>query len=158
MNTLLNVLIAVLPVAAAATVGNLATMPKIGTWYVGLAKPSFNPPNWVFGPVWGLLYAIMAYAFFRVLGAQPGTWTVAAISLFLMQITLNASWSMAFFARESPRSGLFVIFPLWLGILLTAFAFWQIDRWASVLLWPYLAWVSFAVLLNREIARLNPSR
>ena len=158
MNTLLSALIAVLPVAAAATLGNLATMPKIGTWYAGLAKPSFNPPNWVFGPVWGLLYAMMAYAFFRVVDGQPGPWTVAAIFLFLMQITLNAGWSLAFFAGESPRSGLLVIFPLWLGILLTAFAFWQIDRWASMLLWPYLAWVSFAVLLNREIARLNPQQ
>jgi len=112
----------------------------------------------VFGPVWRLLYAMMAYAFLRVVDGQPGTWTVAAIFLLLMQITLNAGWSLAFFAGESLRSGLLIIFPLWLIILLTAFAFWQIDRWASMLLWPYLAWVSFAVLLNREIARLNPQQ
>lgn len=155
MNSLRLVLIAIAPVAAAAIVGNLATMPKIGTWYAGLTKPSFNPPNWVFGPVWGLLYAMMAYAFFRVLAGPPSPWTAAAIILFLIQIALNASWSVAFFAAESPRAGLLVIVMLWTGILLTICAFWQVDRWASMLLWPYLAWVSFAALLNLEIARLN---
>ena len=156
MNSLRLALIAIAPVAAAAIVGNLATMPKIATWYAGLMKPSFNPPNWVFGPVWGILYATMAYAFFRVLAGQPSPWTGAAVLLFLVQITLNASWSLAFFAAESPRAGLLVIFMLWIGILLTTWTFWQIDRWASILLWPYLAWVSFAALLNLEIARLNP--
>lgn len=148
---------ATIPVLLAAVLGNRATMPKIRTWYAGLAKPSFNPPNWVFGPVWGLLYAMMAYAFFRVLVAAPGPWTATAAVLFLVQIALNAGWSFAFFAGESPKAGLLVMVPLWIGIALTAVAFWQIDRWAAMLLWPYLAWVSFALLLNREIARLNPS-
>ena len=100
---------------------------------------------------------MMAYAFFRVLVATPGPWTATAMVLFLIQIALNTAWSFAFFAGESPKAGLLVIAPLWIGIALTAMAFWQIDRWAGMLLWPYLAWVSFALLLNREIARLNPS-
>ena len=156
MNTLPAAVIAIVPVALAAVLGNLATMPKIGTWYAGLAKPWFNPPNAVFGPVWSLLYAMMAYSFFRILTATPGPWTATAIALFLLQIALNAAWSFAFFAGESPKGGLLVIVALWCGIVLTAFAFWQIDRPASVLLWPYLAWVSFAAVLNRAIATLNP--
>ena len=72
MNTLPAAVIAVVPVAFAAVLGNFATMPKIGTWYAGLAKPWFNPPNTVFGPVWSLLYAMMAYSFFRILTATPG--------------------------------------------------------------------------------------
>jgi tryptophan-rich sensory protein len=131
-------------------------MPKVRTWYAYLAKPPFNPPNWVFGPVWGLLYAMMAYAFFRVLVAAPGPWTMTATVLFLTQIALNAGWSFAFFAGESPKAGLLVIVSLWFGIALATLAFWQIDRWASMLLWPYLGWVSFALFLNREIVRLNP--
>ena len=156
MNTLPAAVIAIVPVALAAILGNLATMPKIGTWYAGLAKPWFNPPNAVFGPVWSLLYAMMAYSFFRILTPTPGPWTATAIALFLLQIALNAGWSFAFFAGESPKGGLLVIVALWCGIVLTAFAFWQIDRPASLLLWPYLAWVSFAAVLNRAIATLNP--
>ena len=156
MNTLPAAFIAIVPVALAAILGNLATMPKIGTWYAGLTKPWFNPPNTVFGPVWLLLYAIMAFSFFRVLTAAPGPWTATAIALFLLQIALNASWSFAFFAGESPKGGMLVIVALWCGIVLTAFAFWQIDRTASLLLLPYLAWVSFAAVLNRSITALNP--
>ena len=156
MNTLPAAVIAIVPVALAAILGNLATMPKIATWYAGLAKPWFNPPNAVFGPVWSLLFAMMAYYFFRILAATPGPWTATAIALFLLQIALNAGWSFAFFAGESPKGGLLVIVALWCGIVLTAFAFWQIDRTASVLLLPYLAWVSFAAVLNRSIAALNP--
>jgi len=157
MTDITALVIATTPVLLAAVLGNRATMPKIRTWYSGLAKPAFNPPNWVFGPVWALLYAMMAYAFFRVLVVAPGPWTATATVLFLIQIALNAGWSFAFFAGESPKAGLLLIVPLCFGIALTALAFWQIDLWASLLLLPYLAWVSFALLLNREIARLNPS-
>lgn len=156
MNIQLAAVIALLPVAAAALLGNIATRPNIPTWYAALAKPFFNPPNWIFAPVWTLLYAMMAYAFFRVLVATPNAWSGRAIVLFLVQIALNAAWSWVFFAGHSPRGGLAVIAALWLGIAFTAFAFWQIDKWASMLMLPYLAWVTFAAVLNLEIARLNP--
>ena len=157
-NVVLAIIIAVVPVAVAAVVGNLATMPNIPTWYATLAKPFFNPPDWIFGPVWTLLYAMMAYALYRVLTAAEHRWLAPAVMLFLIQIALNAAWSWVFFAGHNPRGGLLTIIALWLAIALTAFCFWQIDHVASALLWPYLAWVTFATVLNIEIVRLNPSR
>lgn len=152
--TLLLVIAAAAPVAAAAIAGNLATVPNIPTWYVHLAKPSFNPPNWVFAPAWTTLYLMMAYAFYRVL-SSGSDWMSFAVAIFLIQIALNAAWSWVFFSFHSPRGGLVVIAALWLAIILTIVAFWQIDRTASVLLAPYLVWVSFAAALNWEIDRLN---
>lgn len=152
--TLLLVLTATAPVAAAAIAGNLATVPNIPTWYVHLAKPSFNPPNWIFAPVWTTLYLMMAYAFYRVLNSGSD-WMSFGVAIFLIQIALNAAWSWVFFSFHSPRGGLVVIAALWLAIILTLVAFWQIDRTASMLLAPYLVWVSFAAALNWEIDRLN---
>jgi tryptophan-rich sensory protein len=152
--TLLLVIAAAAPVAAAAIASSLATVPNIPTWYVHLAKPSFNPPNWVFAPVWTTLYLMMAYAFFRVLSSSSD-WMSFAVAIFLVQIALNAVWSWVFFSFHSPRDGLVIIAALWLAIILTIVAFWHIDRTASVLLAPYLVWVSFAAALNWEIDRLN---
>ncbi|MER8822617.1 tryptophan-rich sensory protein [Mesorhizobium sp. M0991] len=153
-STLLLILAAIVPVAAAAIAGNLATIPNVPTWYAHLTKPSFNPPNSVFAPVWTTLYLMMAYAFYRVLKANAD-WISFAVAIFLIQITLNAAWSWVFFSFHSPRGGLVVITLLWLAIVLTILAFWQIDPTASMLLWPYLLWVSFAAALNWEIDRLN---
>jgi tryptophan-rich sensory protein len=153
-STLLLTAAAIAPVAAAAIAGNLATIPNIPGWYAQLAKPSFNPPNWVFAPVWTTLYVMMAYAFYRVLGVSSD-WISFAVAIFLIQIALNAAWSWVFFSLRSPRGGLAIIALLWLAIVLTIVAFWQIDRTASILLWPYLLWVSFAATLNWEIERLN---
>ncbi|CAH2395979.1 TspO/MBR family protein [Mesorhizobium ventifaucium] len=153
-STLLLILAAIVPVAAAAIAGNLATIPNVPTWYAHLTKPSFNPPNWVFAPVWTTLYLMMAYAFYRVLKANAD-WISFAVAIFLIQITLNAAWSWVFFSFHSPRGGLVVITLLWLAIVLTILAFWQIDPTASMLLWTYLLWVSFAAALNWEIDRLN---
>lgn len=149
-------LISGLVVVAAATIGNLATMPAIPTWYAGLVKPSFNPPNWLFGPVWGLLYAMMAVAFWRVLRKPPAVeGRSAAIAAFLVQMALNALWSVAFFGAKSPSLGLLVIAALWLAIAATIALFRRVDRAAATLLLPYIAWVSFAALLNGAIWRLN---
>ena len=149
-------LISGLVVVAAATIGNLATMPAIPTWYAGLVKPSFNPPNWLFGPVWGLLYAMMAVAFWRVLRKPPAVeGRTAAIAAFLVPMALNALWSVAFFGAKSPSLGLLVIAALWLAIAATIALFRRVDRAAATLLLPYIAWVSFAALLNGAIWRLN---
>lgn len=154
------IFLAIAPVALAAALGNIATIPNIDSWYAGLAKPDFNPPNAVFAPVWTVLYILMATAFFRVLAApaqpgktQPGK--TGAIALFLGQCALNAGWSWAFFAAQSPAAGLAVIALLFAAIVATIVAFARIDRFAAALLLPYLAWVSFAGLLNFEVWRLN---
>jgi tryptophan-rich sensory protein len=151
--SLLNVIAAVLPVVATAIIGNLVTLPNIPTWYAHLAKPPFNPPNWIFAPAWTMLYILMAAAFFRLL-QTPGVRT-AAIVLFLVQLVLNAAWSWVFFSQRSPSGALVVIALLWIAIAATILTFWQVDGIASALLWPYLAWVSFAAVLNWEIYRLN---
>jgi benzodiazapine receptor len=156
MRPALALLLAVGPVVAAAALGNIATIPNIPTWYAGLVKPSFNPPNWIFGPVWTTLYVMMAYAFYRVLRAPAAaTARRAAVIAFLVQIALNAGWSWAFFAAHSPLGGLLVIGPLLVAIAATIVAFRRVDAGAAWLLAPYLAWVSFASVLNAAVWRLN---
>lgn len=154
MRTARNAIIAIAPVLAAGVLGNLATIPNIPTWYAGLEKPAFTPPNWVFGPVWTALYIMMAYAFFRVLQSHaPGR--TAAIIWFSLQIILNALWSWVFFEGQNPMGGLVVILLLLVLIIGTTVAFWKVDRLAALLLVPYIGWATFAALLNLEIYRLN---
>jgi tryptophan-rich sensory protein len=149
-------LIAVLPVAAVSLVGGLVTRPSITTWYAGLAKPGFTPPNWLFAPVWTTLYAMMAYALWRILSLPkdlPGR--SAAIAAFFVQLALNALWSWAFFGAQSPLAGLVVIAALDVAIGVTICVFRPLDRIAAVLLVPYLAWVGYATALDAAIWRLN---
>jgi benzodiazapine receptor len=132
------------------------TMPKIPGWYAGLVKPSFSPPNWLFGPVWTLLYVMMALAAWRVTTAEIDAETrKRAVLTFSGQLGLNAIWSPAFFGLESPRLGLLIIVALLSALALTVAVFWRIDRIAGLLLVPYLAWVAFATMLNLAIVVLN---
>jgi benzodiazapine receptor len=136
--------------------GGRATAANIPTWYAGLVKPSFNPPNWLFGPVWTLLYAMMAFALWRVLGspvATPGR--RMAVLAFVAQMVLNALWSVVFFGLHAPGIALFVIVALEALILTTIALFRPLDRLAALLLVPYAAWVAFATILNAAIWMLN---
>ena len=154
---LLRLLAAVLPVVAAGFLANLVTIPNIPTWYAGLVKPSFTPPNWVFGPAWALLYTLMAIAVWRILSMPAGTpGRGRALLAFYGQLALNALWSVAFFGMRSPSAGLVVILALLAGIVLTILAFRPLDRLAAWLLAPYLAWVAYATALNAAVWRLNP--
>jgi translocator protein len=154
--SLVALALAITTVFAAALVGNLATIPNIAPWYEGLAKPWFNPPNWVFGPAWTALYALMTVAFWRILRIAPGTpGRAPAIGWFLVQIVLNALWSVTFFGAHSPLGGIVVIGALIVAIASTLLAFSKLDRIAEWLLIPYLAWVSFATVLNIAIWKLN---
>lgn len=155
MGKLTAALAAVVPVVAAAVIGNLATMPNITPWYDTLAKPPFNPPNWVFGPVWTALYVLMAWAFYCVLRSPEGSARRRAIALFLVQMALNAIWSVAFFGLQWPAAGLAVILLLVAAIVATVHAFLAVDRIAGGALVPYLGWVAFATLLNASIWWLN---
>ena len=154
---LLRFLIAVLPVAAVSGLGSLATMPNIPTWYAGLVKPGFTPPNWLFAPVWTLLYAMMAFALWRILSLPKGLpGRSGAIAAFFVQLGLNCLWSWAFFGARSPLAGLVVILALIVAIVATIRAFWPLDRVAAWLLAPYLAWVAYATALNGAVWYLNP--
>jgi benzodiazapine receptor len=141
-------------VAVVALLGSVVTLPKIPTWYVGLAKPSFTPPNALFGPVWTALYVMMAVAVWRISG-DKGRGQTRAIVLFVIQLGCNALWSPVFFGLEAPKLGLAVICALVLSLAITMAAFWRIDRLAALLLAPYLAWVCYATALNAAIVALN---
>ena len=135
--------------------GQLATFPNLAPWYEGLAKPSFNPPNAVFGPVWTLLYALMALAFWRILILPRQRLRSIAVGLFLAQLALNVVWSFAFFAAHSPLLGLIDIIPQEILVVATMILFWRLDRLAGLCLLPLALWVGYAAALNIEIWRLN---
>ena len=150
-------LFAIAVVASAGLIGNLATIPNIPVWYAGLNKPGFTPPNWVFGPVWSLLYAMMVLAFWRVL-LRRSRWTTAGwrvVGVFLVQMALNAFWSVAFFGMHNPLLGLVVVIALELMIVATIITFRPIDSISAWLLAPYAVWVGYATALNAAIVGLN---
>jgi tryptophan-rich sensory protein len=130
-----------------------ATSQSVADWYPTLAKPSWNPPNWLFGPVWTILYIMMAVAAWLVWKA--GRDVQPAMILFFSQLALNFAWSFLFFGARSPWLGLVGILMLLLAVAVTTLVFWRIARPAGLLFLPYLAWVGFATLLNITIWRLN---
>ena len=140
---------------AAAAIGNLATATNVGAWYHQIARPTWTPPDWIFGPVWTALYLMMAIAawlVWRPAGFAAARWP---LGLFLVQLVLNSLWSVLFFGLQRPDLAAAEIVLLWLAIFATLIAFWKRSNAAGWLLGPYLAWVTFAALLNFEIARLN---
>ena len=148
--------LAITGVIAASVVGQLATFPNLVPWYAGLAKPSFNPPNWLFGPVWTTLYALMALAVWRILRLPQATASRGlALSLFFVQLALNAAWSWMFFAAHNPLLGLINIIPQLAIIIATVVVFLRLDKIAAWCLVPLVAWVAFASTLNFAIWRLN---
>ena len=138
-----------------AALGSLATYPRIESWYATLAKPSWTPPGWIFGPVWSCLYLSMAIAAWLVWRQRGFRAAAGPLSAFGVQLGLNAAWSWLFFGLMSPGLAFLEIIPLLLAILVTVVLFLRRSTLAGVLLLPYLAWVSFASLLNLAIWRLN---
>lgn len=141
----------------AGIIGSFFTAGSIPTWYAALEKPSFNPPNWIFGPVWVTLYLMMGLSFFlvwrkREIDKKFGS---KAIAFFGIQLLLNTIWSVIFFGLHSPMAAFMEIVVLWLFILLTTLEFRKISTIAAVLLIPYLLWVAFASVLNFSIWMLN---
>jgi len=140
----------------AGIIGSFFTFEAIPTWYAGLQKPFFSPPNWLFGPVWTTLYALMGIAAYIIwekgIGKKP---VKQAMVLFAAQLVLNATWSIIFFGMRSPALAFACILLLWLAIAATIQSFYRIDRRAACLLLPYILWVSFAALLNLMIWGLN---
>ncbi len=142
-------------VAAVALAGSWVTLPKIPTWYAGLVKPSFTPPNALFGPVWSALYIMMAVAAWRAGVRSIAAARTRAMALFVVQLALNALWSQVFFGFESPKAALVVIIALLVSLAAAVTVFWRIDRPAGLLLVPYLCWVGYATALNGAIVALN---
>jgi translocator protein len=153
MNDLLALVVVILCCLGAAAVGGYATTRSLRDWYLALPKPSWNPPNAVFGPVWTVLYLAMAIADWLVWRARNESDITVAQSVFVVQLVLNVLWSVAFFGLRSPLAGLVVIALLWLAIVATIVAFSQVSVLAAAILVPYLLWVTFASFLNAAILR-----
>jgi translocator protein len=148
--------LAVTPVVAASLLGQLATYPNLRPWYAGLTKPSFNPTDWVFAPVWTALFVLMAFAVWRILRLPRETpMRDRTLVLFYLQLALNAAWSWMFFAANSPLFGLMNIVPQFVVILFTLAVFRRLDAIAGWCLVPLAAWVGFAIVLNFSIWWLN---
>jgi len=139
---------------AVAAIGGWVTAGSVSTWYPTLVKPSFNPPDWIFGPVWTALYASMAVAAWRV-WSRLGTLRHRALAFYGVQLALNLLWSVLFFGAHQIGWALIEIAVLLAAIAGTMIAFWRIDRLAGLALVPYGAWVAFAGVLNAAIWRLN---
>ena len=141
----------------AGFLGSAFTVPSVSGWYVSLHKPSFNPPDWVFAPVWIILYAMMGVSGYLVWGkVAECKHHHYALYLFGVQLAETVIWSMVFFGFHSPALGLAVIIFLWISIVLTMAVFYMVDRRAAYLLAPYFLWVSFAAVLNFYVWKLNP--
>lgn len=140
----------------AGIIGSVFTVSSIPIWYASLIRPGFSPPNWIFGPVWTTLYALMGIAAFLVWRkGLPNKDVKVALGLFLGQLVLNSLWSIIFFGLQNPGAALVEIIFLWLAIVATIVAFARISKLAAWLLVPYILWVSFAAYLNYSIWLLN---
>jgi tryptophan-rich sensory protein len=139
----------------AGALGAIATTPEIEGWYRTIDKPVWNPPDWIFGPVWTTLYVLMAVAAWLVW--RPAGFGAAALplTLFAVQLLLNIAWSLIFFGLHQPGWAFAELVLLWLAIAATTAVFFRCSQLAGCLMLPYLAWVSFAAVLNFTIWRLN---
>jgi len=150
------VILAIAICEAIGSIGSIFTIPAIGSWYAGLVKAPLNPPNWIFGPVWTLLFALMGVAAFMVWRRGYEKPPVrAALGVFVLQLALNVLWSVLFFGAHAPGAAFVDIIVMWLAILWTIIVFRKIDRASAWLLLPYILWVSFAVYLNFSVMVLN---
>lgn len=138
----------------AGVIGSIFTASSVLDWYIYLNKPSFNPPSFVFAPVWTLIYILMGIAVYLVWTSDKRR-SILSFVIFDIQLTLNALWSILFFGFRNPFIAFIDIILLWIFIILTIWQFAKVNKKASYLLIPYIAWVSFAVILNYSIWQLN---
>ena len=157
MNNLIKAIISIAVPLGVGAAGSLFTTPEIKDWYLTIQKPDWNPPDWVFGPVWTLLYILMGIAFYLVWKNEVANKSIkkTAITLSAIQLVLNFCWSYIFFGCHQVGWALVEIGVLWLFILLCSIFFARISKAAAWLLVPYIAWVSFAAVLNYTIWELN---
>lgn len=139
-------------------IGSLATFSQITTWYATLNKPAFQPPNWLFGPVWTILFALMGISLYLIWSqrsAKTAAQVDSAVKIFAVQFALNVLWSFLFFGYHETYLAFLEILLLWMAIVVTIMQFRRILPTAAWLLLPYLAWVTFASILNFAVSRLN---
>ncbi len=143
-----------LPLSVGALAG-MFTSQAVPTWYATLNRPSFSPPNWIFGPVWTILYVLLGISFFLIWKQETAKARDLAIKVFLIQMLLNFAWSFLFFYFNLIGAALIEIILLWISIALMIYLFYKIKPFAAYLNIPYLLWVSFAAILNAGYYFLN---
>lgn len=153
---IIKLIVSILICQLSGLIGSVFTASSISTWYATLKKPTFNPPNWVFAPVWTILFLLMGISFYIIWNRGLEDEKVkSAIIIFSIQLILNIFWSFLFFGLKSPFLAFLEIILLWFVILMNIIQFYNISKTAGFLLLPYILWVSFAVILNFFILRLN---
>jgi len=152
---IVHAFVSILIAQAAGFIGSFFTVSSVSTWYAELIKPLWNPPSWVFGPVWITLYTMMGISAYLVWLQKNASGIKLALSMYGIQLILNVLWSVLFFGLKNPGIAFIEILVLLAFILLTTILFWRINTWAGVLMLPYLVWVSFAAFLNYTIWQLN---
>lgn len=149
-----GLVLSVLTCLAVGGLGGLFTASSVSTWYPELSKPSWTPPSWLFGPVWTMLYVMMAVALWLAWRSQPqAAWSCTVV--FAVQLVLNLAWSAVFFGLRQPGWAVAEIVVLWVAIAATAWRLWLVAPAAGLLMVPYLAWVTFATTLTAAIWRMN---
>jgi benzodiazapine receptor len=142
---------------AVGAIGGRWTAPEILGWYRTITRPSFNPPGWIFGPVWTTLYILMGIAAWLVSQAPDSRSRSIGLALFVFQLALNLAWSWIFFHKHAIGSAALEVVVLWCAIGATTLVFSRVTASAAWLMAPYWAWVTFASILNASIWRLNPN-
>jgi benzodiazapine receptor len=155
MNRYLKLTLCILLPLLIGGISGYASASGINIWYMGLNKPFFNPPNYLFGPVWSLLYILMGISFYRILQSAPNEIRRKAIIIFCFQLVLNFCWSFLFFKFQLLAISFIEIIIMWISIASMIYTFKKIDKTAAYLQIPYLLWVSFASVLNGAIWYLN---
>lgn len=154
----LSLAIAIVAVELVGSSGAIFTSMGLESWYPALTRPSVAPPNWLFGPVWGALFALLGVAVWRIwrrANSEQARAARIALGIFAIHFAVNVAWSGVFFGLQSLLGGLIVIGVLWVLIVGTMWAFARVDRTAALLFVPYLAWVTFAAYLNYAFYMLN---
>ncbi|MFC1669961.1 TspO/MBR family protein [Spirochaetota bacterium] len=152
----LPVIISILICLAAGMIGSVFTAQSVKGWYLTINKPVFNPPGWLFGPVWTILYILMGIALYLIWKSPKDTKNrTTALTFFLINLVLNTMWSLLFFGLQNPFLAFIEIIIIWITLALSIFYFYRISKTAAYLLIPYIAWSSFAAVLNFYLWRLN---
>lgn len=155
MNKTLKLILCFLIPLAIGGISGIATAAGIKSWYLTLNKPFFNPPNYLFGPVWTILYLLMGLSFYLILQTPKNELRTKAIAIFCVQLGLNFLWSFLFFKFQLVGIAFIEILLIWASILTMIFTFYKLNKTAALLQIPYLMWVSFASILNGAIWWLN---
>lgn len=156
MTKILKLIVSVLICQLAGFAGSFFTRTSVDSWYKMLDKPFFNPPSWVFAPVWIILYLVMGISAFLIWNKESENTKVKnALFVFLLQLIINISWSLVFFGMRNILLSVIVIVFLWLSIQWTILRFYKISKIAAFILIPYSCWVSFAAILNIAILYMN---